>query len=76
MSAGDIKKYAIAREFRCGCAYCISGGGYEPSMSEHWKEGWNWGYTHLKQQLNEGTQQYIVKLGFLPFSQLEAMRAK
>lgn len=76
MSYGEAKKYDIAREFRQGASYCVQGGGLDRSQSEHWKKGWEWAYTNLKPKLNDGTQEYIVGLGFKPFQQVEAMREK
>lgn len=74
MSYGEVKKYDIAREFRKGCVYCVSGGGCERTQSEHWIAGWEWAYSKLRPTLDDKTQDYIVKLGFEPFEQVEAMR--
>ncbi len=74
MSYGEVQKYDIAREYRKGMAYCISGGGLEPTQSEHWKAGWEYAYRNIRPQVNDAMQDYIVEKGYAPFEQVQAMR--
>jgi hypothetical protein len=74
MSYGEVKKYDIAREYRKGMAYCITGGGLEPTQSEHWKAGWEYAYANIRPQVNDAMQDYIVEKGFSPFETVHAMR--
>jgi hypothetical protein len=71
---GEVKKYDIAREYRKGMAYCISGGGLEQAQSEDWKAGWEYAYRNIRRQVNDAMQNYIVEKGYAPFEQVQTMR--
>jgi hypothetical protein len=72
-----IEKYKIAREFRIGCADCITNKALDSmGSSEAYKDGWEWAYRYLKPQVNDEVNKYIVSKGFKPFEQIEAMRNK
>ena len=55
-------------------SYCISGGGLEPTQSEHWKAGWEYAYRNIRPKVNDAMQDYIVEKGYAPFEQVQAMR--
>jgi len=74
MSYDEFKKYDIALEYRRGMAYFISGGGLKQTQSEHWKNGWEYAYRNIRPQVNDATQDYIVKNGFSPFEMVRALK--
>lgn len=72
MSTPD--KYQIARQYREGVAACVKGAAIDPDQSIHWCQGYEWAYRHVKPMMNEQVNGYIVRQGFKPFIDIEAMR--
>lgn len=62
-----VEKFDIARRFRRGAAAALVGSGND-SKDVHFTNGYNWTYHNLKPLLNEAVQNYVVKLGYEPFS--------
>lgn len=72
MSTPD--KYKIAREYKAGIVACIEGEAIDPKASIHWHEGYEWAFKCVKPMLHENIERYVVKMGYKPFCNLEAMR--
>jgi Lar family restriction alleviation protein len=70
-----VTKYSFARFFRHGATSCLRGRAIKEG-AKHSKAGWQYACRKLKPLLDRATEEYIVKLGFKPFCQLEAMRTK
>ena len=69
-----MDKYQAAREYKAGICVCIMGGAIDPDQTIHWCQGYEWAYRNIKPLINEQVNDYIVRRGFTPFSNIEAMR--
>lgn len=72
MSKAD--KYQAAREYKEGICACVKGAAIDPDQTIHWCQGYEWAYENIKPLINEQVNGYIVRRGFTPFCNIEAMR--
>ena len=66
-------KYQLARQFKEGCCACLKGKKIDPEQTEAFNEGYEWAYRYMKPQMEYEANRFVVKQGFKPFIQLEAM---
>jgi len=69
-----VDKYAIAHEFKNGIVDCLRGSPIINSNSQAWHDGYAFAFEKIRPKINEVTNDYVVKLGYKPFSIIEALR--